>query len=111
MFQSFQFRDLHEAIYRLIVENLAIRREHWRKLEREHFLIPPTNCAIDSNLLVGRHTSEARALKDDGRTAVRNDLIHLLAVERNDIAFDPFDISAGYEGVTRTQDFARPTEY
>jgi len=55
-------------------------------------------------------TSKARGLKDDGRAAESCDLIHLPAVERNDITVEPFDISAGDEGVT-SQDFARPTQY
>jgi hypothetical protein len=49
-------------------------------------------------------------LKDDGRTAMSYDLIHLPAVERNNITIEPFDIGAGDEGVTGTQGFARPTQ-
>jgi len=102
---------VHKAAYRLVVENFAIRREHWSELECEHFPESSTYCAIDGNLLLGLLTSEAHGLKDDGRAAVSYDLIHLLAVQRNDITVEPFDISAGYEGVTTTQDFARPTQY
>src|SRR6266511_1052465 len=111
MFQSFQFRNLHKSTYRLVVENFVVRREHWSELEGQHFWESATYCAIGSNLLVRLLTSEAHCLKDDGRTAVSYDLIHLPAVERNNITVEPFDIGAGDEGVTRTQDFARPTQY
>src|SRR6266545_549549 len=75
MFQSFQFRDLHKSTYRLVVENFAVRREHWSELEVQHFRESATYCAIDSNLLVRLLTSEAHCLKDDGayRRELRSD--------------------------------------
>src|SRR5437667_9448837 len=100
MFQPFEFRDLHQSAYRLVVKDFAIRREYRSELEREHFTEPPTDCAIDSNLFVRLLTSEAGGLKDDGGAAVIYDLIHLLPVERNDITVESFYISAGDEGVT-----------
>src|SRR5438552_17023543 len=109
MFQSFEFCDFHKATYRLVVKDFAIRREHWSELECEHFAKPSTYCAIDSNLLVRPLTSEARGLKDDGRAAERCDLIHLPAVERNDISVKRFDIRAWDERLSR-QDCARPTQ-
>src|SRR6266536_5815850 len=111
MFQSFQFRDLHKSTYRLVVENFAVWREHWSELEGQHFRESATYCAIDSNLLVRLLTSEAHGLQDDRRTPLSYDLIHLPAVERNNITVEPFDIGAGDEAVIRTQDFARPTQY
>src|SRR6266542_6869210 len=111
MFQSFQFRDLHKSTYRLVVENVAVWREHWSELEGQHFRESATYCAIESNLLVRLLASEAHGLKDDGRTAVSYYLIHLPAVESNNITVEPFDIRACDEAVIRIQDFARPTQY
>src|SRR6266550_1806501 len=111
MLQSFYLRDRHQSTHHVIVENFAIRREHGSKLEREHLSESPTYFAIDSNFLAGLLTPEAHGLKDDRHTAVSNDLIHLPAVERNNITVETFDISTGDEAVTRTKDFARPTQY
>src|SRR5438093_4719367 len=77
MLQSLQFGDIQKSSHGLVVEDLTIWRKHLSELEAKNLLVTPTCRAVDSNLLARYSTVKPRGLKDNGRAATSNDLIHL----------------------------------
>src|SRR5438046_8789742 len=111
MLESLQFGDIQKSSHCLVVEDLTIWRKHLSELEAKNLLVTPTCRAVDSNLLGRYSTVKPRGLKDNGRAATSNDLIHLAAVKRNKVALQTFDVSAGNDGDAPAQSFAGLVQY
>src|SRR5438132_4826395 len=111
MFQSLQLRDIQKSTHCLVVENLTVWCKHLSEFETENLPIATTCRAVGRNLLARFSAVKPRSLKNDGRAAASNDLIHLAAVKRNNIAVETLDVGAGKEGDAAAQSFARPLQY
>src|SRR5690349_24584826 len=94
---SLYFRNVHQAAHGFFVKNLAVRRKHWSELEREDMRKSLACSLVNSSFLLRGLSMQPARLKQNRNSTAPNNGIHLLPVQRNDLAGLPLDVSPRHE--------------
>src|SRR5713226_4313181 len=111
MLDSLDLRNVHQSPESLIIKDFAVRREHLSQLEGQHVRISPAHSLISRRLLRGRLSVQPASLEQNRNSSMRNNDVHLLSVERDDVTRLPFDVSARHKRRASTQGLSRPSQH
>src|SRR5438067_7406229 len=111
MLHASDFGNIEQTPESFIVKHFAIWRKARAEFKGQHLRI-----AVRSRLIGGGPFSsglavQSRRLKHDGNTANIGNGIHLLAIERDDIATIMFDKSARNERNVAAESFPGPAQH
>src|SRR5579871_873826 len=106
---AFDFGDVEEAANHLVVEDFTVGGEHLTEFEGEDGGVAFDDGGVDRGFFGVGFSVQAAGLEKDGRAADLLYLVHLAAVEGDDVvAGVVFDVGAGDERSVWAQGFARP---
>src|SRR5215472_647625 len=110
MLHSLDFRNVHQTADRLFIKNLTIRREHWSQLKRQHLRESLARSSVNGSFLLCRPSVQAARLKQNRNSTTLNDGIHLLPIQRNNVAALPLNVRSRNEWNILSQRLSCPEQ-
>src|SRR5215469_1867644 len=97
MLDSLDFWNVHQTSEGLFVKNLTVRRKHLSQLESQYLRESRAGFPINRRLLLCGLSVEPAGLKQNRNAAKRDDALHFLSVEGDNLSGVPLDIRTRYK--------------